>query len=40
MKGGCGNNEIYLARKHAVKYKTSRKPPTTNLRIAHGYYEL
>ena len=35
MKGGRGNNEKFLTRKRAVNYKASRKPPTTNPRIAH-----
>ena len=35
MKGGRGNNEKFSARKRAMNYKASRKPPTTNPRIAH-----
>ena len=35
MKGGRGNNEKFSACKRAVNYKASRKPPTTNPRIAH-----
>ena len=34
--GGRGNNEKFSTRKRAVNYKTSRKPPTKNPRIAHG----
>ena len=33
MKGGRGNNEEFSAREG---YKVSRKPPTTNPRIARG----
>ena len=36
MKSGHGNNEKFSARKRAMNYKASRKPPTTNPRIAHG----
>ena len=36
MRGGRGNNEKNLARKRALNHKTSRKPPTTNSRIAHA----
>ena len=35
MKGGHGNNGKFSASKRAVNYKASRKPPTTNPRIAH-----
>ena len=35
MTDGRGNNENFLARKRAVNYTTSRKPPTTNPRITH-----
>ena len=35
MKGGRGKKEKFSARKRAVNYKASRKPPTTNPRIAH-----
>ena len=37
MKNGRCNNEKFSARKRAVNYKASRKPPTTNPRIAHAW---
>ena len=39
MNSGRGNYEKFSARKRAMNYY-SRKPPTTNSRIAHGVYLL